>query len=112
MKNITQESEDISNQMNQQMPTIKDFASAKLADGFNIIGTKFGQGAKKLNLKKDLITKQAQLNNTLAKQIGTFVIGEINNGNTHDISIPQDFVDNVLSLQSEIDGLKFRFKNT
>ena len=113
MKNITEEANSIQEQKTQMtstMPSTGEFVGAKLAQGFNFLGTKFGQGKKLVELKKDLITTEGKLNSTLAKEIGKYVIEEATKGNA-DILIPLTYINQVHELNQRIAQLQEEIKN-
>lgn len=89
----------------QKMPSTKDFLGAKLSSGFNIIGEKFGQGARIVNLKKDLAFAEGKLNSTVAKNIGKYFIAQILNGKDV-VTIPDEMKTEVFQIQSEINRLQ------
>ena len=107
LKNITNEV----NQETQvkQMPTIKEFASAKMSEGFNFLGNKFGQGKKYVELRKDLITAKSK-RNKIAQEIGLFVIKEYKQGNIFD-NIPDDFILEAERVDKEIETIERMLAN-
>ena len=107
MKNITNEV----NTANQEkkMPTFKEFASAKMSEGFNFLGDKFGQGKKYVELRKDLITAKSK-RNKIAQQIGLYVIKEYKQGNIFD-NIPDDFILEAERVDKEIETIERMLAN-
>ena len=112
MKNITEEANAIQAQKQQQtqMPSTSEFVSSKIFQGFNFLGTKFGQGKKLVELKKDLMTTEGKLNSTLAKEIGKYVIEEATKDN-NDILIPLTYINQIRELNQRISQLQEEIKN-
>lgn len=107
MKNITEESN--KNISCENMPTIKNFTAAKLNEGFNIIGTKFGQGKRILELKKSLLATESKLNNTLAKKIGQDIIMQVSNNER--INISDENISEIIELKEKIRNIKLELNN-
>lgn len=111
MKNITEEVKAIEEQKREkEMPSTAEFVGAKLAKGFDFLGTKFGQGKKLVELKKDLLTAEGKLNSTLAKEIGKYVIENALKGN-NEIQIPLSYINQIHDLNNEITRLQEEIKN-
>ena len=112
MKNITEEANAIQAQKQQQaqMPSTSEFVGAKISQGFDFLGTKFGQGKKLVELKKDLMTTEGKLNSTLAKEIGKYVIEEATKG-SNDILIPLTYINQIRELNQKIVQLQEEIKN-
>ena len=111
MKNITHESYAITSNEAQKeqernaMPTVKDFASAKISEGFNFLGKKFGQGSRIVGLKKDLLVAESALSAKLARQIGLDVIDRVAQGERH-IKIPPEVIAEIVAHQEKIANIK------
>ncbi len=93
----------------KEMPTTKEFVSAKLSSGFNFMGKKFGQGAKLVTLKKDLAFAEGQLN-TLAKEIGKNAIEQVLNG-ADVVQVPETYKQEAFDIKLQIDRLREEIKN-
>lgn len=111
IKNITEESNAMQAQRQQPpMPSTTEFVGAKISQGFDFLGAKFGQGKKLVELKKELISTEGKLNSTLAKEIGKYVIEEAINGN-NDINIPLTYINQIRELNLKITQLQEEIKN-
>lgn len=108
MKNITEETNQNTN-INNNMPSVKTFTAAKLNAGFNVIGTKFGQGKKILGLKKDLLSVESQLNSTLAKKIGQTIINQVSNN--EEIIVSDEYISEIIELKEKIRNIELELKN-
>jgi len=94
----------------KEMPSVAEFTGAKLSGAFNTIGAKFGQGAKIVSLKKDLVVTEGKLNKSLAREIGAYVIEQVVNGRDT-IVVPQEFIERIEDLLEQIDVLKEEISN-
>ena len=91
----------------KEMPSVAEFTGAKLSGA---IGAKFGQGAKIVSLKKDLVVTEGKLNKSLAREIGAYVIEQVVNGRDT-IVVPQEFIERIEDLLEQIDALKEEIQN-
>ena len=74
MRNITNEANQKPRE--KEMPTIMEFGSAKLREGFDALGNRFNDGKTKAKLKLETLEVDAELRN-LATKIGRDVLKQI-----------------------------------
>ena len=83
MKNITTEAN--TRPREKEMPTIMEFGSAKLREGFDALGSRFNNGKTKAKLKLEILEADAELRK-LATKIGRDVLKQIAEDGTPGVS--------------------------
>lgn len=113
MINVTEEVNEKTERQRQtqtpQMPTVKEFTSAKMTEGFNFLGKKFGDGKHYLELRKELVSAKAN-KSKLAQRIGNVIIEQINS-EQYSYDVPSELVVQVQEVESYIKELEGKLKN-
>ena len=102
MRNITKEAQ---TQHEKEMPTFAEFGSAKLREGFDVLGNAFNKKKNKAKLKLDVLGIEGELRK-LATHIGTDIIKQIANGSNPGVN--EVFVEEanaLLAKKAYLEGL-------
>lgn len=91
----------------KEMPTITEFAKAKLSQGISAINKKARQGTHYAKLQASLVSSKSDMNQ-VAKKIGFFMIDQILNETNE--PLPEELKRKVVDIQLKIDKINEELK--